>query len=342
MLISVIVPCYNLASWIRDCLNSVLGQSFSDWECVVVDDESTDDSPSILDGYANQDSRIRVIHQKNSGEGGARNAGMSIARGEWVFFLDGDDVMAPGALETLAKIISDYPSENLIRFGYANFEDGSAYPFVQQDKNVCKRIDISKQIAYDDYYVYVWQFLFRRTLIADMQFDNYKRGADRTFIVPVLCFKTNSFLTTDAVCYFYRQRMGSAVHSRPSVQVLKDELSHRVDIIEAIDSCGKLMPYAGTAWLEGYCLCGYLNCVEKFGGYNREERTELLKWFYRQLPRIQQANGYSVVGRLYAFLHGVTKGKFGRYLIRWFIPLWTHRVKKMMSMILPSPSKKAA
>ena len=64
MLISVIVPCYNLASWIRDCLNSVLGQSFSDWECVVVDDESTDDSPSILDGYANQDSRIRVIHQR--------------------------------------------------------------------------------------------------------------------------------------------------------------------------------------------------------------------------------------------------------------------------------------
>ncbi len=342
MTFSIIIPVYNVAPYLRACLDSVLAQTYSDWEAICVDDGSTDGSGAILDEYAAIEDRIKIVHQKNTGVSSARNTGLSMACGEWVFFLDGDDVVAPVAFEKLAKIISDCPSENLIRFGLQNFDDGFAYPSVQNRKNSYRTIDISTQIAYENYYVYVCQFLFRRTLIADMKFERYKRGEDRLFIVRILCFKVNSFVATDDVVYFYRQRMGSAVHSRASVQVMKDELSHRVDIIEAIDSCGKRMPYAGTAWLEKYCLCGYLNCVEKFGGYNREERTELLKWFYRQLPRIQQANGYSVEGRLYAFLHGVAKGKFGRYLIRWFIPLWTHRVKNMLSMILFSPSKKAA
>ena len=106
---SIIVPCYNLQSWISACLESVKTQSFTDWACLVVDDESRDDSGKIVDRYADADFRFKVIHKKNGGEGSSRNAGLEIATGDWVFFLDGDDVMAPDALLELAALIQKYP-----------------------------------------------------------------------------------------------------------------------------------------------------------------------------------------------------------------------------------------
>ena len=178
-----------------------------------------------------------------------------------------------------------------------------------------------------NYYVYVWQFVFRRTMIADMRFDRYRRGEDRTFIVPILCFRANSFVATDDVCYFYRQREGSATHKRANVQVLKDELSHRVDVIEAIDKSGKRMPYRKTHWLEGYCLRDYLNLAERSANYSADEQRELVAWFYHELPRICRAKDYSLMGKVYARLYRVLNGRLGRYIVAAFIPKWLHRVK---------------
>ena len=178
-----------------------------------------------------------------------------------------------------------------------------------------------------NYYVYVWQFVFRRTMIADMRFDRYRRGEDRTFIVPILCFRANSFVATDDVCYFYRQREGSAMHKRANVQVLKDELSHRVDVIEAIDNSGKRMPYRKTHWLEGYCLRDYLNLAERSANYSVDEQRELVDWFYHELPRICRAKDYSLMGKVYARLYRVLNGRLGRYIVAAFIPKWLHRAK---------------
>ena len=172
-------------------------------------------------------------------------------------------------------------------------------------------VDISRRISYDDYFVYVWQFVFRRTMIAGMRFDRYRRGQDRPFVVSVLCFKTNSFVATDDVCYFYRQREGSATHKRESVQVLKDELSHRVDVIEAIDRSGKRMPYRKTCWLEEYCLRNYLYLTKR-SDYSSEEQRELVAWFYHELPRICRAKDYSLAGKLYAWRLRILHGRLGR------------------------------
>ena len=332
-LFSIIVPCYNLAPWIRQCLDSVLEQDCQDWECVVVDDESNDGSGDILDEYATKDRRFKIIHQKNAGEGGARNAGLAEAKGDWIFFLDGDDVMSCSALETLSKIVDRYPNERLIRFAYENFEDGSALPCVQHQGEVKGPIDISKSISYKDYFVYVWQFLFKRELIAGMKFDRYVRGADRTFIVPVLCFRANSFVSTEDICYFYRKRAGSAINSHASVQALKDELSHHVDVIEAIDESGKAMSYRGSSWLEDYCLRRYLNIAEKLGGYSRKEQHILVEWFYHELPRICRAKDFSFAGKMSVCFYRIFRSRFGRYLISWFIPLWVRRMKRVIGMM---------
>lgn len=91
---SIIIPVYNVAPYLRECLDSVLAQTFTDWEAICVDDGSTDESGAILDEYAAKDKRFRVIHKTNGGVSSARNTGLDAARGDWIGFLDADDILA--------------------------------------------------------------------------------------------------------------------------------------------------------------------------------------------------------------------------------------------------------
>lgn len=96
---SVIVPAYNVSKYLPKCLDSILAQTFSDFELIVVDDGSTDESPSICDAYAEKDPRVRVIHKQNGGLSDARNAGLDIAQGTYIYFADSDDYLMPELLE---------------------------------------------------------------------------------------------------------------------------------------------------------------------------------------------------------------------------------------------------
>ena len=102
MLFSVIIPVYNVEKYLRECLDSVLNQTFSDWEAVCVNDGSTDGSAGILEEYSAKDERFRVIEQTNAGLSAARNTGMENAKGDYVLFLDSDDWLELNALKILA------------------------------------------------------------------------------------------------------------------------------------------------------------------------------------------------------------------------------------------------
>ena len=94
-LISVIVPAYNIASWLSRCLDSILAQTHKNLEIIVIDDGSTDGTSQIIDEYVKKDSRIVAIHQKNTGLVAVRNIGIEIAQGDWIGFVDGDDAIDP-------------------------------------------------------------------------------------------------------------------------------------------------------------------------------------------------------------------------------------------------------
>lgn len=113
-LFSIIVPVYDVEKYLRTCLESVLNQTCSDWECVCVDDGSPDGCGAILDDYAKRDVRFRVIHQSNGGVSAARNAALDVAKGEWVQFLDSDDSLADDFLVRLAEKIKLYPQVDAI------------------------------------------------------------------------------------------------------------------------------------------------------------------------------------------------------------------------------------
>ena len=99
--VSVIVPIYNVEKYLAECVDSILGQTFQDMEIILVDDGSLDSSSQMADDYAVRDQRVKVIHKENGGLSSARNAGMKIARGEYIYFCDSDDYISLDAIEIL-------------------------------------------------------------------------------------------------------------------------------------------------------------------------------------------------------------------------------------------------
>ena len=123
--VSVIVPVYNTGKYLSECIESVLKQSFKDFEIILVDDGSKDDSPCICDEYANRDKRITVIHKENEGLSMARNDGLALAKGDFVCFLDSDDFwLGDNSLSSLV----DFANEQNNDFSYIEFNRSRYYP----------------------------------------------------------------------------------------------------------------------------------------------------------------------------------------------------------------------
>lgn len=279
MKLSIIIPVYNVAPYLHECLDSVLAQTFAGWEAICIDDGSPDESGVILDEYARRDSRIRVIHKANGGVSSARNAGIEAAKGEWLLFVDGDDLLRQDALEVLVEKISEYSDVDLVRFGYKEFDNGNAVGDMAAGKISAKVIDISKQISFKDVFAYMWQFAYRRSMIGDHRFDlSYHRMEDRPFICRCLMFKCDKFLLVDADLYGYRQRAGSAMHRQTSTITWSGEIRYRIQLMDWADKCGReIKGFARSDWMSGFFMGNHIA-----GICNRPEkdRKELYaEWF---------------------------------------------------------------
>ena len=121
---SIIIPVYNVEDYLRECLDSVIGQEEQNCEILLIDDGSTDGSGNICDEYELKDSRIKVFHQKNGGLGVARNTGILHATGEWILFVDSDDYWLPDTLEKVETAIAKHPEEKLFAVRYMEDREG--------------------------------------------------------------------------------------------------------------------------------------------------------------------------------------------------------------------------
>lgn len=123
-MISIIIPVYDAALYLRRCLDSVLAQTYGQWETICVDDGSTDSSLSILEEYANKDGRFKVASQKNGGASAARNTGIRMAVGDYVFFLDSDDEIVPNCLELMRNEVERYRDVEVVVGSHAIIKNG--------------------------------------------------------------------------------------------------------------------------------------------------------------------------------------------------------------------------
>lgn len=201
-LVSIIMPSYNTAGFIKETVESVLAQSYSDWELIIVDDCSTDNTDEIVGQYLS-DNRIRYIkNDKNSGAAVSRNRALREAKGKWIAFLDSDDLWEP---EKLEKQI-DFMSENGYHFSYTNY--------VEIDEKSCpngKKVTGPKRITKTGMYNYCWMgcltVMYDAEAVGLIQIADIKKNNDYAMWLKV-CKKAKCYLLDENLAK-YRKREGS-------------------------------------------------------------------------------------------------------------------------------------
>ena len=194
--ISIIVPAYNSEKTIKRCINSILHQTYRNFELVVVDDGSNDKTPQLLDDYALLDERIKVIHKANGGVSSARNVGLENATGEYITFCDADDLLLEYALENYIKSFDANESVDAVFSKYISMESSKEPSHdvcsIVSRHNIIDKINAVK-IAYsynEKYYVTIWNKAFKRSLIFRngdyLHFSDFSWGEDELWLMQLL------------------------------------------------------------------------------------------------------------------------------------------------------------
>ena len=236
-MISIIIPVYNVENYILNCLKSVSSQTFKDFEVLLVDDGSTDESGSICDDYIKEDTRFKIFHKQNGGVSSARNFGLDRAHGEWIYFCDADDILYDYALETLVDNIDDNVDSTM--GGYIRINNQGE---IIEENNIDETINMSVEETLVDFYRgrfdmyngYIWNRLFRRSIIEknNLRFreDIYIKE-DGLFLVQYLCKCSRGTFYTTKPIYKYVVH-GSSVMNSKSKEVNKETISRLIASLE--------------------------------------------------------------------------------------------------------------
>ena len=218
--ISIIVPIYNTAMYLRKCIDSVLYQTFRNWELILVDDGSTDQSGKICDEYAEKDKRIRVKHKKNSGVSDTRNVGIDMTKGEWIFFLDSDDELFDYSLE---KMIEWSRNVDMVFASFMNVTDQNRF-VLKSHKGSTKHLDktlssksLVKKLGEQEFFLKstISPKLFKVTILSqsNIRFDpNIYYAEDQLFVAQYISSPNVKFIYVNnkLPVYQYNIRSGNA------------------------------------------------------------------------------------------------------------------------------------
>lgn len=203
MKLSIVIPVYQVVDTLPRCLDSIIGQSFRDWQLILVDDGSTDGSSALCDKYVKQDHRIQVTHlKKNSGLSTARNTGVEKAKGEYITFVDSDDFIQDNTYKTLFEILNTHPDYDILE-----------YPVNEHYGSKNKRLLQFQRKEYTDMllywlegqaykHAYAWNKIYRREVFDGVRYPDRKRFED-VFTLPRLLRNCNMVATTDVGLYYY-------------------------------------------------------------------------------------------------------------------------------------------
>ena len=226
--ISVIVPIYNVENYLRRCLDSILAQSYTDYEVWLIDDGSKDSSPLICDEYAIRDHRIKVVHQENGGVSKARNAGLEKAQGEFIVFVDADDSLPIDVFEYECSLMEESVDMVMSSYWPINENDTLVKPVDEDEKRLFLNREEALVMMYKPIWVkyqgYLWNKIYRREIIErhHLRFDEkIFFNEDRLFVTQYLCRIKGLVVYSNHVVYHYYLRSGSAMSSLKSGYNLK-------------------------------------------------------------------------------------------------------------------------
>lgn len=279
-LVSVIVPIYKVERYLARCVDSILNQTYRKLEVILVNDGSPDNCGKICDEYAEKDLRIKVVHKENGGLSSARNAGLEIATGNYIAFVDSDDFISP----LMLKIMVDKLEENsadlcICGFQHAD-ENGTFLP--QSTEGVITDGVMDRKAAFerlDGHYVVAWNKLYKKELFADLRFAEGRIHEDE-FIMHYIFDKCKTIVTVSDMFYFYVQQSGSIMNSSYSIKRL-DGARAALDRYLFFKNKGE-KKFAERALKRAYGVL--VTCLQRLSYWdNREEIDPLFLKIYKDL-----------------------------------------------------------
>ena len=209
--ISVIVPIFKVEQYLENCINSIINQTYENLEIILVDDGSPDNCGAICDEFAVKDNRIKVIHKENGGISSARNAGLDIATGDLIAFIDSDDWIEPEMLTVLERILS----ENNADFSVCGMIADFGVAVIKNKSSVSNVVKVDKPEIFNlilnapNFYGYAWNKLYRREIIGDLRFDESLMYCEDLDFCVRLAEKCNFAVFTKEKFYHYMQHSAS-------------------------------------------------------------------------------------------------------------------------------------
>lgn len=227
--ISVIVPVYNVAQYLPQCLDSILGQDHEKLELILINDGSTDDSGAICDRYAAVDSRVRVIHQENGGAAAAKNAGLRVASGEYLSFVDSDDYLEPGVYGYMLEVLKS-GSADAAQFAFRDvYRTHTEDQIVHSGRSILSGKDYLVRFTKDWSCALLWNKLYKRSLFDGVFFEEGHKIDDEYFTYRGF-LKDCRVVCDDRIIYNYRKRASSVMASPASAERL---------VLDCIDSIAR-------------------------------------------------------------------------------------------------------
>lgn len=231
-MISILMPCYNSLPWLEETLESLYSQTFNDWELIAVDDGSRDHTLSLLRRHAAADSRVKVFTQRNSGVSAARNAALEKASGDFIFFLDSDDLLPPSTLENLHVALSvsagDIAQGETILFCKSKKIMKYLHPVIKTEYKVMTGIEAAEQSLYQrKVLACLWGKLYKKELFDGVKFPEGEIYEDLSVFYK-LALHAERYISIRAVTYLYRQREDSQIHTFNSGRLKVLDVTRRI------------------------------------------------------------------------------------------------------------------
>ena len=222
--LTVVVPCYNVEDYLCRCLDSLVHQDIpeSDYEVIAVDDGSTDSTGEICDRYAKEYPQVKVVHQANAGVSAARNNGMSIAQGKYLFFVDGDDFVAENCFKVLLHI-AETNALDVVMFDFKAVNPDTPVLTAQSCEAQDVKVITGKEFLTDNcLHGAVWLYFVKRELVERdrLHFPVSHICDDNVFSLSAI-LAAHRMVKLSKVCYYYVQRPGSIIHEKSIAHKLK-------------------------------------------------------------------------------------------------------------------------
>jgi glycosyltransferase involved in cell wall biosynthesis len=232
MVLSIVVPIYNVEKYLPKCLDSILGQNFSDFELILVNDGATDASKTICEMYANKDKRIIVLNKINGGLSSARNYGIEIAKGDFISFIDSDDWLVDNSLGEIMATIIETKSDILIAGHYVISENNEVLEtHIKNETRILTRVEGLELILKDkELHSYAWDKIYKTSLFKTIRYPEGRNFED-TATTYKLFNISNKIIQINKAYYNYYRRVGSI--SLISSKDLKNGYKNKLDNFKA-------------------------------------------------------------------------------------------------------------